>query len=94
MAAKKFKRVYTMVSDFGPGHDCEDAIVRRPRNPAGDVAGTVRVPLVNPDFVPYMQRVKDAKPDALAVFIPAGKTATAVLGRLSATWACPRPGSS
>src|SRR6266699_3178182 len=36
-------------------------------------------PLVNPDFVPYMQRVKDAKPDALMVFIPAGKTATAVL---------------
>src|SRR5207302_7921109 len=45
----------------------------------GEVVGTVRVPLVNPDFVPYMQRVKDAKPDALMVFIPAGKTATAVM---------------
>jgi branched-chain amino acid transport system substrate-binding protein len=78
-AGKKFKRVYTMVSDFGPGHDCEDAIVRATKESGGEVAGTVRVPLVNPDFVPYMQRVKDAKPDALAVFIPAGKTATAVL---------------
>ena len=78
-AAKKFKRVYTLVSDFGPGHDCEDAIVRATKESGGEVAGTVRVPLVNPDFVPYMQRVKDAKPDALAVFIPAGKTATAVL---------------
>jgi branched-chain amino acid transport system substrate-binding protein len=78
-AAKKFKSVYTMVSDFGPGHDCEDAIVRATKESGGQVAGTVRVPLQNPDFVPYMQRVKDAKPDALAVFIPAGKTATAVL---------------
>src|SRR5438477_3117979 len=78
-AAKKFKSVYTMVSDFGPGHDCEDAIVRATKESGGEVAGTVRVPLQNPDFVPYMQRVKDAKPDALAVFIPAGKTATAVL---------------
>ena len=78
-AGKKFKRVYTMVSDFGPGHDCEDAIVRATKESGGAVAGSVRVPLVNPDFVPYMQRVKDAKPDALAVFIPAGKTATAVL---------------
>ena len=78
-AAKTFKRVYTLVSDFGPGHDCEDAIVRAIKESGGEVAGTVRVPLVNPDFVPYMQRVKDAKPDALAVFIPAGKTATAVL---------------
>ncbi|HZE11687.1 MAG TPA: ABC transporter substrate-binding protein [Burkholderiales bacterium] len=77
--AKRFKRVYTMVSDFGPGHDCEEAIVRAIKESGGEVAGTVRVPLVNPDFVPYMQRVKDAKPDALAVFIPAGKTATAVL---------------
>jgi len=39
----------------------------------------VRVPLQNPDWAAYMQRVKDAKPDALMVFIPAGKTATAVL---------------
>src|SRR2546427_13250585 len=68
-----------MVSDFGPGHDCEDAFVRASKEAGGEVAGTVRVPLVNPDFVPYMQRVKDAKPDALMVFIPAGKTATAVL---------------
>src|SRR5712692_11130568 len=78
-AAKRFKRAYTMVSDFGPGHDCEDAFVRASKEAGGEVAGTVRVPLVNPDFVPYMQRVKDAKPDALMVFIPAGKTATAVL---------------
>ena len=78
-AAKKYKRVYTMVSDFGPGHDCEDAVVKATKDGGGEVVGTVRVPLQNPDFVPYMQRVKDAKPDALAVFIPAGKTATAVL---------------
>ncbi len=78
-AAKRFKRAYTMVSDFGPGHDCEDAFVRATKEAGGQVAGSVRVPLVNPDFVPYMQRVKDAKPDALMVFIPAGKTATAVL---------------
>jgi branched-chain amino acid transport system substrate-binding protein len=78
-AAKKFKRAYTMVSDFGPGHDCEDAFVKATKEAGGEVAGSVRVPLVNPDFVPYMQRVKDAKPDAVMVFIPAGKTATAVL---------------
>jgi branched-chain amino acid transport system substrate-binding protein len=78
-AAKHFKRAYTMVSDFGPGHDCEDAFIRATKEAGGDVAGSVRVPLVNPDFVPYVQRAKDARPDALMVFIPAGKTATAVL---------------
>jgi len=82
-AAKKFKTAYTMVSDFGPGHDCEDAFARATREGGGQVVGSVRVPLQNPDFVPFMQRVKDAKPDTLMVFIPAGKTASAVLKAFS-----------
>ena len=73
-AAKRYKTAYTMVSDFGPGHDSEGG---------GKIVGSVRVPLQNPDFAAYMQRVKDAKPDALKVFIPAGKTATAVMKNFS-----------
>jgi branched-chain amino acid transport system substrate-binding protein len=49
----------------------------------GKVLGKVRVPLQNPDWAAYMQRVKDAKPDCLMVFIPAGKTATAVMKNFS-----------
>jgi branched-chain amino acid transport system substrate-binding protein len=82
-AAKRFKTSYTMVSDFGPGHDCEDAFTRAAKENGGQVVGSVRVPLVNPDFVPFVQRVKDAKPEALMVFIPAGKTASAVLKAFS-----------
>jgi branched-chain amino acid transport system substrate-binding protein len=78
-AAKKFKRAYTMVSDFGPGHDAEEAFAKAFKEGGGAIVGSVRVPVVNPDFAPYMQRVKDARPDALMVFIPAGKTATAVM---------------
>lgn len=78
-AAKRMKRVYTMVSDYGPGHDAEEAFSKGFKEGGGDISGTVRVPLQNPDFAPYMQRVKDAKPDALFVFIPAGKTASAVM---------------
>jgi branched-chain amino acid transport system substrate-binding protein len=40
----------------------------------GEIVGSLRVPLQNPDFAPYMQRMKDAKPDTFMVFIPAGKT--------------------
>src|SRR5438067_13060413 len=78
-AAKKFKRAYTLVSDYGPGHDAETAFTQGYKAGGGEVVGAVRVPLQNPDFAPYMQRVKDAKPDALMVFIPAGKTATSVM---------------
>jgi len=78
-AAKRFKRAYTLVSDFGPGHDAEDAFTRAFKEGGGEIVGSVRVPVVNPDFTPYMQRVKDSKPDALMVFVPAGKTATAVM---------------
>jgi branched-chain amino acid transport system substrate-binding protein len=78
-AAKKYKKAYTMVSDFGPGHDAEDAFIKGFKAGGGEVVGSVRVPVVNPDFAPYMQRVKDAKPGALFVFVPAGKSATAVM---------------
>src|SRR5918999_222848 len=82
-AAKKFKRAYTLVSDYGPGHDAEQAFSQAFKAGGGQVIDSVRVPLQNPDFAAYMQRVKDAKPDALMVFIPAGKTATAVMKNFS-----------
>ena len=82
-AAKRYKTAYTMVSDFGPGHDSEEAFTKGFTEGGGKILGSVRVPLQNPDFAAYMQRVKDAKPDALKVFIPAGKTATAVMKNFS-----------
>src|SRR5260221_7285901 len=82
-AAKKYKPAYTLVSDFGPGHDSEEGFSKAFEEGGGKVVNKVRVPLQNPDWAAYMQRVKDAKPDALMVFIPAGKTATAVMKNFS-----------
>src|ERR1700704_5428021 len=82
-ASKRFKTAYTLVSDFGPGHDSEEAFIKGFTEGGGKIVGSVRVPLQNPDWAAYMQRVKDAKPDALKVFIPAGKTATAVMKNFS-----------
>jgi len=78
-AAKHFKKAYTMVSDFGPGIDSEQAFDKGFTAGGGQIVGSVRVPLQNPDFATYMQKVKDSKPDTLMVFVPAGKTATAVM---------------
>ena len=71
------------MSDFGPGHDSEEAFIKGFTEGGGKIVGSVRVPLQNPDWAAYMQRVKDARPDALKVFIPAGKTATAVMKNFS-----------
>jgi branched-chain amino acid transport system substrate-binding protein len=82
-AATKFKTGYSLVSDFGPGHDSEEGFSKAFEDGGGKMLGKVRVPLQNPDWAAYMQRVKDAKPDCLMVFIPAGKTATAVMKNFS-----------
>jgi branched-chain amino acid transport system substrate-binding protein len=82
-AAKHFKKAYTLVSDFGPGIDSEQAFVKAFTAGGGEIVGSVRVPLQNPDFATYMQKVKDSRPDALMVFVPAGKTATAVMKNFS-----------
>jgi branched-chain amino acid transport system substrate-binding protein len=82
-ASKKYKTAYTLVSDFGPGHDAETAFMQAFKAGGGNIVASVRVPLQNPDWAAYLQRVKDAKPDTLMVFIPAGKTATAVMKNFS-----------
>src|SRR5262249_11095673 len=80
-AAQKggLKRVYIATSDFIPGHDARDAFTKGFKDAGGEIVGTVQFPLKDPDFVPFMQRIKDAKPDAVYVFIPSGKQATAVM---------------
>ncbi len=76
-AAKKFKRAYVVVSDFTPGHEAEEAFTKGFKEGGGEIIGSARVPMTATDFIPYMQRVKDAKPDVIFAFNPAGKQATA-----------------
>jgi branched-chain amino acid transport system substrate-binding protein len=78
-ASRKYKRAYIAVSDFGPGHDSEAAFERAFTEGGGRIVGKVRIPLANPDFVPFMQRVKDAKPEVLFAFTPAGRQATQMM---------------
>ena len=65
------KKVVTLVSDYGPGIDAEKAFTSAFTAKGGQVEN-LRVPLANPDFSPFLQRVADAKPDALFVFVPSG----------------------
>jgi branched-chain amino acid transport system substrate-binding protein len=67
------KRVVTMVSDYGPGIDAETTFKQRFTAAGGEVIESLRVPLRNPDFAPFLQRARDAKPDALFVFVPSGE---------------------
>ena len=39
----------------------------------GEIVESVRTPLANPDFGPFIQKVKDKAPDALFVFVPSGQ---------------------
>src|SRR5207245_271752 len=66
------RKLYTMVSDYGPGHDAEGAFQRGFKEAGGEIVGSVRIPVVNPDFFPFVQRAKDLNPEALFVFIPGG----------------------
>jgi branched-chain amino acid transport system substrate-binding protein len=66
------KRVVTLVTDFGPGIDAEKFFRDRLLFNGGQVVESLRVPLRNPDFAPFLQKVRDAKPDALYAFVPSG----------------------
>ncbi|GAC1390412.1 MAG: ABC transporter substrate-binding protein [Variovorax sp.] len=66
------KKVVTLVSDYGPGIDAEKYFKERLQFNGGQVIESLRVPLRNPDFAPFLQKVRDLKPDALFVFVPSG----------------------
>ncbi len=69
----KIKRVVTMVTDYGPGLDAEKAFQAVFKAGGGEIVEAIRTPLRNPDYAPFLQRAKDAKPDALFVFVPSGE---------------------
>jgi branched-chain amino acid transport system substrate-binding protein len=65
-----WKKAYTAVSDFIPGHDSEEAFTKGFRDGGGQIVGAVRMPPANPDFAPFVQRIRDAKPDVVFVWVP------------------------
>ena len=69
----RIKTVVTLVTDYAPGLDAESTFVKRFTAAGGKIVDSLRVPLRNADYGPFIQRAKDAKPDALFVFVPAGE---------------------
>jgi branched-chain amino acid transport system substrate-binding protein len=72
------KKVVTLVSDYGPGHDAEASFKERFTHAGGEVVAALRVPLATPDFAPFLQRARDAAPEAIFIFVPSGQGAALV----------------
>jgi branched-chain amino acid transport system substrate-binding protein len=72
------KKVVTMISDYAPGADAEKSFTAEFKKKGGDVLESIRFPLANPDFAPFLQRAADQKPDAIFVFVPSGQGGTFV----------------
>jgi branched-chain amino acid transport system substrate-binding protein len=83
-ARNGIKTVYTLVSDYGPGIDAETAFQRAFVEGGAKVLGSVRMPVANADFSAFVQRAKDANPDALFIFVPGG-TQPAAIGKALAS---------
>jgi branched-chain amino acid transport system substrate-binding protein len=79
-AAKNgIKKVFTVVADYGPGLDAEKEFSAAFKKEGGEIVGSIHTPLQNPDFGPFIQRVKDAKPEAIFLFLPAGEQGIAFM---------------
>jgi branched-chain amino acid transport system substrate-binding protein len=78
-AAKNgIKQAYTMVSDYGPGIDSEGAFQNAFKQNGGQIVGSVRFPVANPDFSAFAQRLKDANSEAVFIFVPGGEQPAAL----------------
>ena len=77
-AQNGIKKVVTMISDYAPGVDAEKSFKAEFKKKGGEVLESIRFPLANPDFAPFLQRAADQKPDAIFVFVPSGQGGTFV----------------
>jgi len=73
------KKVVTLVADYAPGIDAETAFKTNFIGGGGQIVESIRVPLRNPEFAPFIQRIKDAKPEAVFLFLPAGEQGVAFM---------------
>jgi branched-chain amino acid transport system substrate-binding protein len=72
------RKVYTMVSDFAPGKDAEAAFHEAFKKAGGEIVGSVRMAVANPDFSAYVQRAKDLNPESIFIFVPGGAQPAAI----------------
>lgn len=72
-ATNGIKRIYVAAADYAPGHEAEAAFTRAFTAAGGQVVGTVYIPINNLDFAAYLQRIKDAAPQGIFLFIPSGE---------------------
>jgi branched-chain amino acid transport system substrate-binding protein len=70
------KKVVIVQSDWAPGAEATAVFTDAFTKAGGQVAETIKVPLANPDFAPFLQRARDANPDTLFVFVPASQAGT------------------
>jgi branched-chain amino acid transport system substrate-binding protein len=66
------RKAYTMVSDFAPGKDAEASFQEAFKKAGGEIVGSVRMPVANPDFSAFVQRAKDLNPESIFIFVPGG----------------------
>jgi branched-chain amino acid transport system substrate-binding protein len=64
------KRAVTLVNDWAPGIEAETAFKTRFIQAGGEIIESIRIPLANPDFAPFLQRIRDIKPDTAFIYFP------------------------
>ncbi len=77
--ANGHKAAVTLVSDYAPGYDGEEAFTRGFKDGGGQVLAALRIPVDSPDFVPFLERARAQKPDCIYVFTPGGESATSLI---------------
>lgn len=84
-AAKNgLEKVFVASSDFAAGHESAAAFISSFKAAGGQILGSLFMPLKNPEFAPYVQRISDAKPQAVYLFVPTGVEPPAFIRQFNA----------
>ena len=77
------KSCYTMVSDYGPGHDVEAVVHQGVQGRRRQDRRLGAFPGGEPDFAAFVQRAKDVNPECVFIFVPGGTQPAAIAKALA-----------
>jgi branched-chain amino acid transport system substrate-binding protein len=73
------KKVFLAAADYAPGLDAIVSFRKSFTEAGGTIVGELKIPLNTTDFSTYMQKVKEAKPEYLYMFMPVGPSSVAFI---------------
>ena len=79
VAEQGAKKIFIAAADYAPGLDAIASFKKSFTDAGGNIVGELKIPLNTSDFSTYMQKIKEANPEYVYMFMPVGPSSVSFI---------------